>query len=166
MAEDRIARKHRWPIRRVRPAARIRRPAAKLPYERRESLLSQGELAFYRVLRRAVPSRCSISIKTRLADVLKCPDGLWDSPHGRKLCQKHMDFVVYDTWTARVIAAIELDDRTHESIARRRRDDFVNEAFRSVAVPLVRIPAAWRYQVAALRAHVEAAIGMRDEKVR
>jgi hypothetical protein len=122
-----------------------------LPYEKRESLLSRGELAFYRVLRRAIPAGCSIAIKTRLADVMKCPDRLWDSPHGRKLCQKHVDFVLYDAWTARVLAAIELDDRTHESIVRRRRDDFVNSAFESVGVVLIRVHAAYYYDVADLQ---------------
>jgi hypothetical protein len=139
-------------FRRVRSSARIRLPAPKLPYERREALLSRGELAFYRVLRRAIGERYSISIKTRLADVLKCPDELWDAPHGRKLSQKHVDFVLFDPDTASIIAAVELDDRSHQQPGRRRRDEFVNEAFRAAGTALFRIKAASRYDVNSLRA--------------
>jgi hypothetical protein len=154
MTRQRYVRSTRSSARSRRRCRSHRRPAcprAPLPYEGRETLLSRGELAFYRVLRRAVASRYSISIKTRLADILKCPDHLWDAPHGRKLSQKHVDFVLFDPSTTSIIAAIELDDRTHQQTERRRRDEFVNEAFRAAGMTLCRIQAASRYDVDSLR---------------
>jgi hypothetical protein len=115
------------------------------PYLKRDSLLSRGELAFYRVLRRVLKGRFGISLKTRLADIVKCPEHLWETPHGRKLCQKHVDFVLYERTTAAVIAAVELDDSTHDTPERKRRDTFVNEVFESTGVILIRIKAASRY---------------------
>jgi hypothetical protein len=102
-------------------------------------------LVFYRVLRRAVAGRYSISIKTRLADILKCPDELWDEPEGRRVSQKHVDFVLYDPWTCGIAAVVELDDRSHDDPRRRRRDRFLNEALSSAGVKLLRVKAASRY---------------------
>lgn len=160
MAEERVRniQRLRRRFRRQRSPARLQLRAAKLPYQKRETLLSRGELAFYRVLRQAVSHRYSISIKTRLADVLKCPDNLWDTTHGRKLSQKHIDFVLYDSWTARIIAAIELDDRSHESVIRRERDAFIDDAMRDAGVPLVRIKAASRYDPTGLYIAIDGAI--------
>jgi hypothetical protein len=97
------------------------------------------------VLRRAIGGCFAISIKTRLADVLKCPDDLWHTPLGRRVCQKH-------------VAAIELDDRTHDKPERRRRDDFLDDAFCSAAVVLVRVRAARRYDAKALQNQIEGMI--------
>lgn len=116
-----------------------------LPYLPRESLLSPGELAFYRVLRRVLRGRTGISIKTRLADIVRCPDEHWETLHGRRLCQKHVDFVLYDKDTAEILAVIELDDRSHRQLARRRRDRFLNEVLAASKVRLIRIRAASRY---------------------
>jgi hypothetical protein len=129
----------------------------KLPYGRRDGLLSAGELAFYRVLRRAVGGRYSISIKTRLADVVKCPDDLWDEPEGRRVSQKHVDFILYDPWTSGIVAVVELDDRSHDEPQRRRRDRFLNEALSSAGVVLVRVKAARRYDAQLLRDLIERA---------
>ena len=105
-----------------------------------------------------VRNQYGIALKTRLADVLKCPDELWDAPEGRRLSQKHVDFVLYDLWTARIIAAIELDDRSHLEPARRRRDAFVEGAFRTAGVALFRVPAAAWYDAGAIWASLASCI--------
>jgi len=123
------------------------------PYSRRETLLTQGEAAFHRVLRRAVARHrpgLTISIKTRLADIIHCPPRLWNTAHGRRLSQKHIDFVLYDSLSTRIVAAIELDDRSHQWPERRRRDEFVDAAFAAAGIPLIRIRAAYRYEVEAI----------------
>lgn len=132
---------------RFRRPYRRRQPKEASPYLRRESLLSRGELAFYRVLRRVLRGRFGISLKTRLADIVKCPEHLWETPHGRKLCQKHVDFVLYERTTAAVIAAVELDDSSHDTPERKKRDKFVDEVFDSTGVLLIRIKAASRYPI-------------------
>jgi hypothetical protein len=122
-----------------------------LPYQRRESLLSRGELAFFRVLSRAIANSHGISLKTRLADVVRCRPELWDTVHGRRLSQKHVDFLVYDRFTAAIVAVVELDDRSHDAPNRCERDAFVNGVFRSLGVAIIRVRAASRYDVASLR---------------
>src|SRR5277367_3077851 len=100
----------------------VKSKARRHPYQRRELLLSRGELAFYIVLRRALRGAFGISLKTRLVDLVIVPPELWDSPHGWKLSQKHVDFVLYDRQTTAIVAVVELDDRTHDTAARRKRD--------------------------------------------
>jgi very-short-patch-repair endonuclease len=126
-----------------------------LPYERRDALLSRGELAFFRALSQAVAFRHGISMKTRLADVVRCPPELWDTIHGRRLSQKHVDFVVYDRYTAAIIAVVELDDRSHNAKHRRERDAFVDGVLSSLDVAIVRVRAARTYDVENLRLQLD-----------
>ncbi len=155
MPDDRRRRTRITSPRRRRDASRRVQPPLPLPYEPRDGLLSRGELAFYRALRRVLQGRFGISIKTRLADIVKCPDHLWDSIHGRRLCQKHVDFVLYDRWSTRIVAVIELDDRSHDAADRRVRDCFVESVFQTTGVALIRIRAASRYHDDALNRHLD-----------
>ncbi len=113
-------------------------------------MLSRGELAFYDVLRHCIPSEYGISIKTRLADVVRCPPEHWDTPHGWRLSQKHVDFVLYDRLTTAIVSVVELDDRSHEKKIRQIRDRFLNQVLGSLGIKLVRIKAASTYDLAAL----------------
>src|SRR5437868_914199 len=143
---------------RLRPRTKRRRARRPLPYQGRASLLSRGELAFFRALSDGIGSRYGISLKTRLADVVICPPDLWDSAHGWRISQKHLDFVLYDRLTARTVAAVELDDRTHEQHDRRKRDVFVDHALDAAGVVLIRIRAASAYVPLAIRRQIENAI--------
>jgi hypothetical protein len=113
--------------------------------------LTRGELAFYRILRLAIPRYTALSLKTRLVDVVGCPDELWTTPYGRRLAQKHVDFVLFDQDTAAIIAVLELDDRSHRLPSRRLRDLFVDDVFARSGVPLIRVRAASRYDLLDLR---------------
>jgi hypothetical protein len=120
-------------------------------YTARPALLTQGELAFYRVLRRAFFGHLHVSFKTRLADILYCPEALWNTLHGRQIAQKHVDFVLLDPETTAILAVVELDDRSHDSLERRRRDGFLNRALEGAGIPLLRVRAASYYDVPQLR---------------
>jgi hypothetical protein len=158
MSRKRVLRLRKYcerPYRRRRLQHRPEQPKELLPYERRESLLSRGEFAFYRVLSRAVAPRHGISMKTRLADVVRCRPELWDTIHGRRLSQKHVDFVVYDRFTAAIVSVVELDDRSHNAPDRRDRDSFVDGVFRSLGIAIVRVRAASSYDIDGLRLQLE-----------
>lgn len=134
-------------------AASLRRE--RLPYSSREVLLSQGELAFYRVLVRALPEHLGIAPKVRLADVLRCSADGWKRGYFGKIAQKHLDFVIIQQSSARLLMAIELDDRSHERRDRRERDAFVDRAMATAGLPLLHVPAANSYDGAALRQTVK-----------
>jgi Protein of unknown function (DUF2726) len=159
MTRMRISRLRKYrekrPHRRHRSPQLSEQPTDAFPYERRESLLSRGEFAFYRALSQAVALRHGISMKTRLADIVRCRPELWDTIHGRRLSQKHVDFVVYDRFTAAIVAVVELDDRSHDAQDRRDRDTFVDGVLRSLDVAIVRVRAASSYDIGALRRQLD-----------
>ncbi|MEK6238193.1 MAG: DUF2726 domain-containing protein, partial [Planctomycetales bacterium] len=106
------------------------------PYRSRGALLTPGERRFYQQgLKPAVGDRYLISFKVRLADVITVDD--WESKHGRRIAQKHLDFVLTTPKTTRIVAAVELNDASHEASDRIRRDEFLRQALRSAGIPLV-----------------------------
>jgi hypothetical protein len=121
-------------------------------------LLTTSELAFYKVLREAIADRWELSLKTRLADVVGCPPALWKRPFGRRIAQKHVDFVLYDPANGAIRAVVELDDPTHIRPERRKRDRFVNHLLEREAIPLVRVHVRRHYDVTQLRRRLDSAI--------
>lgn len=137
--------------------------SAQMPYRQRP-LLSPAELRFFQALSSAVEGRWGISLKTRLADLVQCPPELWETPHGRRLSQKHVDFVLYDPRSASVAAIIELDDRSHESADRQARDVFVDSALHRAGLRILRVKASREYRVETLSRYLHLAVGRRKRR--
>ena len=131
---------------------------AGLPYRRRERLLSRGETAFFRALRSAVGGSYLITFKVRAADLLTCPESAWDEGYGYMVARHHLDFVLCHPETTKILAAIELDDRSHEHEKRARRDEFLNRAFEAADVPLIRFRAAAKYCRRTIAAKIDRAV--------
>ena len=87
--------------------------------------------------------------------MVHCPRNLWETLHGRRISQKHLDFVLYDRTDARVIAAVELDDRSHDRRDRRERDEFVDRTLVAAGVVLIRFRAAANYDPMLIRRHID-----------
>lgn len=118
--------------------------------------MSQGEVAFYRVLRKAVGSQYHIAFKARLADLVTCSERAWDEGFGHLIARHHVDFVLCDYRTTDVVATIELDDRSHTKPSRRRRDAFLDETLLAAGIPLIRIQAAARYDLTEISTRIAA----------
>lgn len=120
-----------------------------------DSLLTSTELKFYEYLKAAVKDDFGISLKTRLFDLFDFNERKagWISNqlHLNKIGKKHIDFVLFDLITAKIICCIELDDWTHIKKVNRKNDEVKNEYLRSVNIPLLRIPVANTYDVIKLR---------------
>ena len=127
---------------------------ASLPYYSKETLLSRGELAFYRYLRQAVPKGVSVSFKVRLSDLIGCSAQGWREGFGAKISQKHVDFVLVNADTTAILLAIELDDKTHLAADRRERDRFVDKALAAAGIAILRVPAAAEYDMRVIRSAV------------
>ncbi len=123
----------------------------------RHFLLSRNEAAFLRVLMTLVGHRYLISCKVRLADIITCSDADWKRGHANRIAQKHVDFVVSCAQSSRIVAAVELDDRSHQRPERRQRDLFVNRLFSRMRVRLIHIPARWEYDQETIANHFAAA---------
>ena len=110
------------------------------PYVSCRYLLTDAEHIFYRALKTAVPDGVRIMAKVRLGDVITCSDRDWHAGHGPPISAKHLDFVLVDESSTRILGAIELDDKSHVRRDRRQRDKFVDAVMRAAGVPLLRIP--------------------------
>ena len=120
--------------------------------------MTAGESRFYSEgLVPAVGKRFHIAPKVRLADVIECP-GPATSTAFRKIQSKHLDFVLIYPKSSRIVAAIELNDATHEKDDRKHRDVFVADALRAAGIPLIMVPIFRKYSPVRIRAHIERAI--------
>ena len=133
------------PIRSNRRWGNRRRRQEPLVYRPRGFLLTKNEAAFFRVLTTVIADCYQISCKVRLADIVTCDDEDWQRGHANRISQKHIDFVVNCAESSRIVAAIELDDSSHERPERRDRDAFVNQLFWQMGLRLIRVPAQWEY---------------------
>ena len=126
--------------------ANRRRQQEPVFYRPRGYLLTKNEAAFFRVLTTVIADCYQISCKVRLADIVTCDDDDWNRGQANRISQKHIDFVVNCAESSRIVAAIELDDSSHDRPERRARDAFVNRPFWQMGLRLIRLPAQWEYE--------------------
>ena len=115
------------------------------PYQPR-LFLTRAEKAFFRVLVAALGDEGVVFAQTPIASIIRVSPGAtgrqgWHN----KIDRKTVDFLVCDPVNLDPIAAIELDDASHDRAQRVERDTFVDGAFEAAGVPLIRIPAARAY---------------------
>ena len=75
-----------------------------------------------------------------------------------KILAKHIDFVLCHPGTLEPVVCIELDDVSHNRPERIERDEFVNHAFESAGLPLIRIETQPQYKSREIRDLIEAHI--------
>jgi len=155
--------RRRW---RYRLASRGRLPTAAFlpgtgkafPYFRRR-FCSETEHRFYLALLDAVGEDFVVMAKVRAAAVIGCSSANWRAGYGAPIGQKELDFILLRPRSSYVVAAIELDDKTHELAHRRERDVFLDGAFQAAGVPLLRFHPAKHYDVERLRSALLGAVG-------
>jgi len=120
-------------------------------------LFSPAERSFIGVLEGVLPDGVGLLAKVRLGDVFKPRKGLVPGARtsaSNRLNRKHVDILLVNTTDLSPVAAIELDDRSHERADRKARDTFVDDIFRSCQLPLLHVPAKATYNPAELRQSV------------
>ncbi len=126
-------------------------------YEGVPEFLSPAERSFFGVLQQAVASEYQIFAKVRLADIIRPARNPsrsgWQSAFNR-ITGKHVDFVLCEPARLRVIAVIELDDRTHEKLERGIRDGFIDSALGDARIPVLRVSARQAYSPVQIREQV------------
>jgi hypothetical protein len=115
-------------------------------YKSKLIILSPTEQTFYKALKKSLDPNTGITIKPRLSDILQ-PVDKGKEYYGafQRITSKHVDFVLYDSTTFQIQAAIELDDSSHQQPKRIERDAFVNQAFEDAEIPLHRFKAQKQY---------------------
>lgn len=102
----------------------------KLPYIMNETILTERERAFYRILK-PVADKLELQIcpKVRVADIVSIKKGTKDwQKWFNKIKSKHIDFLLCD-YDMNIVLLIELDDRSHETERAQKNDRLKNAIF-------------------------------------
>lgn len=132
----------------------------RIGYRTNGPLFSKAERSFYGVLNQAISDEQVLMGKVRVADILSPEKGLnksnWQTAFN-KIAYKHFDYILCEKSTLNVLAAIELDDKSHQSKRSISRDTFLNEACKSAGFKLIRFPAQKAYQISEVKKQIELA---------
>lgn len=87
--------------------------------------------------------------KIRLGDLLTVKKGTEKrQSYYNKIQSKHIDFVLCDAQTMAVVAAVELDDKSHQGEKAKERDAVKDKACAAAGLPLLRFKAERSYDPA------------------
>ncbi|MES9901851.1 MAG: DUF2726 domain-containing protein [Sedimenticola sp.] len=124
------------------------------PYDKHSTLFSAAERSFYGVLCQAAEGKAVVFGKVRVGDVLKTKKGLNASERQKafnRISAKHFDFVLCKPDDLSVMAAVELDDSSHDSKKRMERDEFLEGASEAAQLKLHRFKARNSYIIDEVR---------------
>lgn len=113
-----------------------------LPYQRK-MLLTSYEYKLYKLLKPlADKNNLHIMSKVRIIDFISVKRGMTKNEAYSYICkikQSHIDFLICNPENLYPLAAIELDDNTHQSLKAQEKDKFKDEVFKSAGIKLYRI---------------------------
>ena len=101
-------------------------------------LLSTDEALFHACLENITAQRCHIQCKPRLFEILHA-----ENVAGfLKICQRHIDFLIYRKGDWLPMVAIEFEDDSPGKVSRKLRDrHLVDDIFSSFGIPLLQVHA-------------------------
>lgn len=114
-------------------------------YYKKEKLLTQNELLFYKVLKEILKDK-DIIINSQVVLYEIIGTKKYNNTHFNKIKAKSIDFVLTDK-DFNILLCIELDDNTHKRVDRIKRDNFINDLFQELEIKLLRIPAQDYYSI-------------------
>lgn len=106
------------------------------PLEAKRRLLSDRERELFERLRTALPGYIVLA-QVQVIQLLSFERGRWSRGLFNRMCQLSVDFVILRPDTS-IVAAVELDDSTHDRADRRDADARKTHALQSAGVQLVR----------------------------
>lgn len=108
-------------------------------YTAKSLIMTRAESNFFRTLEKTVSERYYVFPQVHLSAIVdhKVNGQDWRFAF-RHINGKSVDFVLCDKVTLRPTYAVELDDYTHDSSDRRKRDVEVERIFAAADIPLVR----------------------------
>jgi hypothetical protein len=120
------------------------------PYRSRISLCSPAERSLLGVLEQLLNDKYRVLSKVRLADLIGIRKGGSRSQRQsalNRISRKHVDFVVCDINDLSILGVVELDDQSHNTAERQKRDSFLDGALHAADIPIVHIQAQNTYSV-------------------
>ena len=117
-----------------------------MPYQR-NNLLTKTEYRFYLVLKKKCDEQnLLICPKVRLEDFILVPleDFYEKQKYRGHIKSRHVDFLITDN-RLHILAGIELDDPTHDTEQAKIIDEFKDNLFATIDIPLFRIKTNTQY---------------------
>ena len=137
--------------------AETRDQDGRLPYRLRETFLSTPELALFRVVQSIAGRHYVVCPKVALNDIFYVVRPNENVHYYNKFFRKHVDFLLCEPVTLRPAIGIELVKPLGRSETR-EVDQFMQELFLNVRLPLVHIPSSDRYSPGEVEQLLEQAI--------
>ena len=109
-----------------------------LPYAKGHLLTKTEHTFFITLVREALKRRLLVCPKVRLEDIIYVTDKQNRNKYRGYIKSRHVDFVLLNA-TCETVAAIELDDPSHTTKKAAKADQFKNDLFFTVKIPLIRI---------------------------
>jgi hypothetical protein len=124
-----------------------------ISYVLNTTLVTPAERSFLGCLDSVLPTEIRVLTKVRVADIFSV-DANRNAPGWRaafnRIQSKHVDFVLCRSDDLSPLAAIELDDKSHDRTDRQERDQFLNELFATSRIKLLRVKAQRNYDTGEL----------------
>lgn len=123
-------------------------------YVKKEYLLTQTELKFYKILKKITDEmNLIICPQVTLYEIVRNKD----YKDFNKIQSKSIDFVITDS-NLKIKMCIELDDSTHYKTKRIKRDEFINKLFADLNIKLIRIPVNNFYNLEELKSKIQESV--------
>lgn len=111
-----------------------------LPYKKKPFLLNIPERQFFEELQKMLPEKYIAYPQIVLGSIVDVKSGVRSfKKYHSKINKKTIDFVVFDKKYLQPVLGIEYDGKTHERSDRIERDNFVDDVFQTVGLPILHI---------------------------
>ena len=115
-----------------------------LHYMKRNYIMTATELKFYRELKKITDkNNMTIFPQVNMERLIQVKNN--EYKYRNKIKSRTIDFTIVSNTNCKIICGIELDDYTHNYKNRIERDKFINELFRNIDLPLIRIKVSNNY---------------------
>lgn len=120
----------------------------KLPYKVNDNFLTDTERSFYHSLKLCVGDKAVICPKVGLKDIFFVGKGVGkdNMKYRSKISQKHVDFLLCEPNTMKILCGIELDDISHTNKKTYERDLFVEKVYKDANLELIRLSSKYSYK--------------------
>jgi very-short-patch-repair endonuclease len=106
-------------------------------YSARDSFFNSSEKMLYKILQDELGEKYNILSKVRVEDLIESSSKSYS--YRNRIKSSHIDFVLLDKNTYKIVSAIELDGASHNNHSAEQKDGFKDELFKKVNIPLHRI---------------------------
>lgn len=120
--------------------------------------ITDAEFSFFRVLQLAMKEDAYVLAQVALGQLIFVKNAKGQKAWRNRIQSKAVDYLICDAQKMKPLLVVELDDVSHESKDRQKRDQVLDEVLQAAGLPILHIKAAMHYDPRELRRQIDAAI--------